>query len=200
MNCPCFVIHRQKDVEREDIVKELEKEFPTLLRMEAIDGNGVDCFPRMSVDGLSFVTDGVVGCMLSHLMLIQKALRSHWSHICIFEDDAVIQGDYKAFYESHKDCDILYFGVLHVLEGDKKVDCWQVRDSWGTHAVVLNRTAMKAIQETFYKVLDEGFFYGSDNLYSRAITDFGLVAYAPHQPLIDQKKGLQSTLSDSVRT
>lgn len=197
MDFPCFVIHRSQDVEREDIVIDLEKQFPTLKRFEAIDGKEVYDIPRWSGHAGSMVSDGNVGNTLSHYTLLRQCDEDY---IGIFEDDAVVIGNYKPFVEQHKDADILYLGVLEVVDGDLQDDYHIVKSSWGTHAVIVNKTGMQAICKTFMNGLQEGIFYPADWLYNRAIKDFDLKAVAPATSLVIQKKGLVSYISGSVRT
>ena len=200
MNCPCFVIHRAKDKERECYVDALKKEFPNLVVFEGVNGEDLKGMPCQHPGEFRKTSYGNMGNTMTHFMIMKQTMDSKADKVCIFEDDAVVVGDYETFYkEFPHEWDILYLGVLEVVEGDKKEDCYEVWRSWGTHAVILKQTAMDAIMKTFKKTLQEGFFYPADTLYNRAIKDYKLKAYAPLKSHIIQQPGLLSFISGHIR-
>jgi GR25 family glycosyltransferase involved in LPS biosynthesis len=208
MEFPCVVIHRSQDKEREPILQELEQKLGFLLqRVEGVDGNLLVAqgFPRKHPHEGFPTTPGNIGCTASHILVLQSALKGGWSHVGIFEDDAVAEGDLGKFLRdmSGRQWDILFFGVNEVVEGwpfSGQPDILQVRRFWGTHAVVVGRRAMEAIMETYKKSIHDGYALPADWLYSWAIRDHGLIALCPSQNLVTQKKGIVSVISGAVRT
>ena len=202
MEYPCFVLHRSRDTEREILMQDLSRSLRTPVnKIEPMDGEtliqkGVS---RKHIQG-GLASAATISCTSSHAFLNQVLLPTNTSAVCIFEDDAVIQGDVNTFVKEMKDWDVLILGANEIVQGDlmdQKV--YKVTRFWGSHALVLNKKAMKAVSETYKKTLDEKVTYPADWLYNRAIKEHSLRAYAPVKNLVVQKKGLLSTATGSIR-
>ena len=155
MKYPCFVIHRQQDVEREPLVDDLKKVIPHLQVIEPINGMDLIDLPRQHPGELKQSSLAVMSLCMTHCIIMKHAIQNNYEKICIFEDDAVIEGNIDFFIQSRtRPWDILYLGVIQVIKG-KLIDfeefehwgCYEVQESWGTHAMILNQKAMKAIRD-----------------------------------------------------
>lgn len=205
MEFPCVVIHRQQDKEREPFIHGVEARLGFLLqRMEAIDGGILVAqgFPRKHPHEPFPTSPGNIGCTASHITLLDSFLKSKFEHVCIFEDDAVAEGDLLGFLKSvEKPWDLLFFGVNEIVDGEPiGIGLWKVRRFWGTHAVVVSRRGAEAILDTYTKSIQDGYALPADWLYSWAIRDHGLLALCPGHPLVTQARGIVSVISGNLRT
>lgn len=153
---------------------------------------------------------GALGCLDSHIRLLQKMIDEGLEVIGIFEDDAelVVKSEkLLEFYE--KASAIKPEWDLLVLGANEWVDFRSVipgisRPSrfWGTHAFLIRRRAALAVLALFKDLQAKGYSYPADWLYSYAIGQKGLIAYGPDicRSLIRQKPGLVSAINGKVRT
>jgi len=208
---PCFLIHRQQDTIREASILELEKALDLpLQRFEAFSGlDGLkmfqledfptmDGFPRKHPNG-GQSNEGVIGCTASHIKIIKDAIASNQPYCCIFEDDAEVVGNLDEYFtavDTLPPADIIILGCAPA--GKSSTSCASVEKIehfWLTHALVINRHAMIAILDTFICYVEAGYALPADWLYSYAIGDHKLVAYAPVEPVIRQRPGFVSLTS-----
>jgi len=143
------------------------------------------------------ITAGMIGCLESHIQILKDATKT----IIIFEDDCEYVSNSNDFRPL--DFDILCLGTnenveFQYLEGK---DYLQVFRFWGTHALILRQTAIKAVLETYEKYCKQKIFLPADWLYSYAIKEHNLIAYAPINPkqYFKQKSGLVSTINGKIR-
>ena len=97
--------------------------------------------------------------------------------------------------------DLIFLGVNEIVEGEPTANpgVQKVLRFWGTHAVIVGRKAMLAIFEVYTQSLKDGYALPADWLYSFAIKEKGLIAYAPLVPIIRQRPGLVSLISGNIR-
>jgi GR25 family glycosyltransferase involved in LPS biosynthesis len=144
----------------------------------------------------------MIGCTLSHLELLRN-LNS--DYITIFEDDCTLHGDLAElnnFIRDAPDFDILCLGTSETVES-KPVDSKyvQIFRFWGTHALIVKKRAALKILETFDNYSNKKIFLPADWLYSIAIKDNSLIAYAPknNREFFDYKRGIYSVVAERVR-
>ena len=204
---PCLVIHREKDKERAASIFYLERSLGRpIQRFEAISGDYLleQGFPSKHPREPNPTSAGNIGCTASHVEILEAALRSQFSHCCIFEDDAEVVGavgPYLAEVGRLEQPDLIFLGVNEIVEGEATANpgIQRVQRFWGTHAVIVSRKAMLAIFEVYTQSLKDGYALPADWLYSFAIKEKGLVAYAPSIPIIRQRPGFVSLTSGNVR-
>lgn len=204
---PCLVIHREKDKERNPSIFYLERALGrSIQRFEAISGDYLleQGFPSKHPREPNPTSPGNIGCTASHVEILEAALRSQFSHCCIFEDDAEVVGavqPYLAEVSRLEEPDLVFLGVNEIVEGEATANSGiqKVQRFWGTHAVIVSRKAMLAIFEVYTQSLKDGYALPADWLYSFAIKEKGLVAYAPSISTVRQRPGLLSLTSGNVR-
>ena len=193
------VIHRSCDTEREVCVEGLKKVFPQIRVVEAVDGRSCLTHPRRHPwEGTTSL--GNIGNTVSHLDLVLSASTSQKERVFVFEDDAVVVGDLSGVLELIPEpWDLFYWGTNEVVEGDEAGEFVRVRRAWGVHAIVVRRSAMKAVLDAYINSVAEGYGYPADWVYNRAIQEGGLLAYTPKTSLIVQQGGLVSVNTGQVR-
>ena len=135
---------------------------------------------------------------------LEAALRGGHEHCCIFEDDAEVVGAVKPYLAEVgllPAADLIFLGVNEIVDGEPSMNpgIHRVERFWGTHAVIVGRKAMTAIFEVYTQSLKDGYALPADWLYSFAIKEKGLVAYAPQISVVRQRPGLMSLTSGNVR-
>jgi len=204
---PCVVIHREQDKERVPLIRDLGIDLNRELQVfEALDGTALinTGFPVKHPLPKEKITPGVIGCVASHVELIEAALKKSHEHVCIFEDDAEVVGDledYLACLTKLPPADVVCFGTNEIVDGMTTTvpSIVKVTRFWGTHAIMINRKAMHALLMTYHDGIQKGILYPADWLYNTAIKEYGLIAYAPLKSVIKQKSGLVSSINGRIR-
>jgi len=204
---PCLIIHRDQDIERAPSIFYLEKSLGRdIQRFEAISGDSLieQGFPTKHPREPNPTTPGNIGCTASHIEILEAAIRSDYEYCCIFEDDAEVVGSIGPYLEDITrlpPADLIFLGVNEIVEGEPTANpgVQKVLRFWGTHAVIVGRKAMLAIFEVYTQSLKDGYALPADWLYSFAIKEKGLIAYAPLVPIIRQRPGLVSLISGNIR-
>jgi GR25 family glycosyltransferase involved in LPS biosynthesis len=204
---PCLVIHREQDTERAPSIFYLEQALGrSIQRFEAISGDSLleQGFPSKHPREPNPTSAGNIGCTASHIEILEAALRGGYTHCCIFEDDAEVVGAVKPYLAEVNQlppADLIFLGVNEIVEGEATANpgIQIVQRFWGTHAVIVGRRAMLAIFEVYTQSLKDGYALPADWLYSFAIKEKGLIAYAPSIPTVRQRPGLTSLTSGNVR-
>ena len=123
--------------------------------------HGVDEVRRFSArDGNALIlpshwkhTAGAYGCLLSHVAVVQAARGLDHESVLIFEDDAVLDPEFKTKFASFvaelpADWDMLYFGALHKDEPARVSDhVYRITKANSTYAYALKRTVFDAFIE-----------------------------------------------------
>lgn len=195
MNCVAITLP-----ERLSYVKELEEKikmpitiFNALRGHRTMFENFGHILPNESI------TNGMIGCLLSHLTLLKEAK----TNILIFEDDCEFVSDINEYFKCVPEFDILCLGTnenvdYSLVDSNKYV---KVTRFWGTHALLIKYSAIEAILNTYEKYKEKHIFLPADWLYSKAIQEFNLRAYAPFhtKQYFKQKSGLVSQINGKIR-
>jgi GR25 family glycosyltransferase involved in LPS biosynthesis len=204
---PCLLIHRAKDTVRDECIRELETSLDLVLeRFEGISGDFLiaDGYPTKHPYEKTPTSPGNIGCTASHVEILESAIKSKHPYVCIFEDDAEVVGDVDAYLNDINMLppgDIILLGTNEIVDGvsTENPSIKKVTRFWGTHAVIVNRRGVLGILTTYKRYVDMGVALPADWLYSYAIKEEGLTAYAPVKSVIRQKPGFISFISGKVR-
>lgn len=123
--------------------------------------HGIDDVRRFSArDGNALIlpshwkhTAGAYGCLLSHVDVVQAARELGHESVLIFEDDAVLDPEFKTKFaafvaELPSDWDMLYFGALHKDQPVPASDhVYRITKANSTYAYALKRTVFAAFIE-----------------------------------------------------
>lgn len=191
--------------EREPFIKKLETDIGEPIHIcRAINGKDhVDLFRGFRhILSSKVITPGMIGCLLSHISL----LRNISENSVIFEDDCEFVGK-KTDLDSYIH-DLSYADIL-CLATSENVDYTLVPNKeyvsitrfWGTHALRITKKAALAIIATFEKYYAQRIFLPADWLYSYAIKEHGLIAFAPSNPreYFDYKRNIYSAVLERIR-
>ena len=141
----------------------------------------------------------MIGCLESHIHILQDSQ----DNIVIFEDDCEFVEDSMTFFHDLHDFDILCLGTNENVEYEyiEGKEYLRVYRFWGTHALLIRQNAIKAVLETYEKYRNLKVFLPADWLYSYAIKEHNLKAYAPINPkrFFKQKNGLVSSVNGKIR-
>ena len=191
--------------ERYELIKTLEKSIRAPINIfNAIDGmNYRDQYlDYRHILSRQIINPGIIGCTLSHLELL-KNMNS--DYIIIFEDDCTFHGELAelhSFIKEAPEFDILCLGTSETVESKPVGNRYlQIFRFWGTHALIVKKKAALKIIETFNTYCKYKIFLPADWLYSIAIKDNSLIAYAPinNREFFDYKRGLYSAVANSIR-
>jgi GR25 family glycosyltransferase involved in LPS biosynthesis len=201
----CNLIWLPSLTERYELIKTLEESIKKPITIfSAIDGvkyrdRYLDYRHILSRE---IINPGIIGCTLSHLELLRN-LDS--DYITVFEDDCTFHGDLAElnnFIRDAPEFDILCLGTSETVES-KPVDSRyvQIFRFWGTHALLVKKSAALKILETFEKYSKKKIFLPADWLYSYAIKDNNLIAYAPknNKAFFQQRRGIYSVVAERIR-
>ncbi len=201
---PFYCIHLERAKERLPLIQTLEERMKRpIIIFEASDGKDVVGLPKRHPLSREQITNGILGCLDSHIRLLVNMIQSNYDMIGVFEDDAEMLVTDDTLTDFHKkvsgDWDILVLGANEWVEYKKKESYIQPFKYWGTHAFLIKKEAAKKIIETHEQVLREGVTYPADWLYAEAIKRHRLIAYGPCCNLIQQKPGLISQINGKIR-
>jgi len=151
------------------------------------------------------ITPGMIGCLMSHLEILKN---NTYDKFIIFEDDCefvnVKENLNKYLLSIPNNYDIICLGTNENVDfvPTKDFSKVHIQRFWGTHALLLTKKACVAILETYESYNNDKLFLPADWLYSRAITEHNLIAYAPGRPQIyfKQVSGLVSSINGKIRS
>lgn len=137
------------------VKKEFDKYKLNVSRFSAIDGNDLRCevesagsVEEMSAQGL-IENKNALGCLLSHLNVIQDAKLNGYKRILVFEDDVFLCKNFLSEIKRIQEIDwkLLYLGCSQFNWKEIKVckGCYLSNDSYGTFAYALNIDAYDEI-------------------------------------------------------
>jgi len=118
--------------------------MPDITIFEALDGASLE-------RGDWPLSNGALGCTLSHVAIYTDALKKKHSKILVFEDDAIIKrGFVKSFSNMiatlNSDWDMLYLGGSHHLPPEPvNADVVKVTCTLATHAIAFNCSCLPLI-------------------------------------------------------
>ena len=164
-----FVINLDRSKDRlESIKKILKNNGFTFERIK-----GIDCKDYKSVDEmrkkipktpLCIYQPGQIGCFMSHLKALQKAINSNKYWSLILDDDIdIVDKDFKnkltKFLNENNDKDIIF------VQGKPRDEAWQAKHgesrpiyknncpAWGCDAYFVNKDSAKKIYDFIYKII-----------------------------------------------
>lgn len=110
---------------------------------------------KLKIKGTEEDNQGLIGCFLSHLFILQIAIINKYKSIAIFEDDILITSDFQSKYRKAMDqiphsWQMLYLGYYERSGGPKIQISENItipRDTWGTHAYILRNEGIKIMYD-----------------------------------------------------
>ena len=115
---------------------------------------------KMGIKGVTEDNQGIVGCYLSHYIILQEALTYGYKRIAIFEDDLLLVTDFKekfdiAFEQVPDKWQMLYLGYYE-RTGQAKVQVSEnitiPKNTWGTHAYMVQNEGIKILYDNLQKL------------------------------------------------
>lgn len=106
---------------------------------------------KLKIKGTEEDNQGLIGCFLSHLFILQEAIMNKYKSVAIFEDDILMTGDFEGRYNKAMEqipdtWQMLYLGYYERSGGPKIQISENItipRDTWGTHAYILRNEGIK---------------------------------------------------------
>lgn len=126
-------------------LKQLTNHDITALYIDAIDGSTLDLPKMISSDGTP-ISNGDIGCVLSHLKLVKMARQSGIPNYLVLEDDVEFAPDFndrfsEAIGELPADWDMLYLGGSHMEEPVPVTQhIARISNTFTTHAIGIRHT------------------------------------------------------------
>lgn len=204
---PFFCIHLARETHREAHMTVLQNRLNhTMTTWIASDGSTMDLstWPRRHpIDRQT--RPGAIGCLDSHIRLLEKMIAEDHAVIGIFEDDAEVLVDRHVisdFVNGAPEWDILILGANEWVDSQAiRPGIVKVTRFWGTHAFLIKRRAAVATLATFKRLAAMGFAYPADWLYAQSILHGRLTVYGPSEckGFIRQVPGLPSAITDHLR-
>lgn len=109
------------------------------------------------------MTNGAIGCSLSHLKLLETAKANNWEHILIVEDDilftqpSIFVGQFNTFLSNHKDFDVV------IISGNNCPPFAKIDDTC-VQVTRCQTTTCYLVQQHYYDKLIANFREGINNL------------------------------------
>ena len=148
------------------------------------------------------ITNGMIGCLESHIQVLEEIEPD--KNLLLFEDDCEFIEDSSSFFHDLHDFDIMCLGTNENVEFElfEGKDYVRIFRFWGAHAILLRENGIQAVLKTYEKYYNQKIFLPADWLYSYAIKEHNLNAYAPINPkrFFKQKSGLVSNVNGRIRT
>jgi len=167
----------------------------------------------------SSITNGEIGCALSHCTIWEEIVKNNYNHSLIIEDDAVFSDDFinkTNTYDEPIDADLIYFGRKKLVETERKYCRNLIKPEfsyWTIGYYITYSGALKFIQSNFKMNLipvDEfipiSFGKNHPNFQNSDIKDkyklVPLVAYALEPMLIkpEEQAFMDSDVESSINT
>jgi GR25 family glycosyltransferase involved in LPS biosynthesis len=203
------VIHLKNlnDKKKKNILNNEKKLNKKINIFDAIIGKNIDIDKLNIYDkniklNYEFKTKSELGCYLSHLMLIKKAINSNKKYTVIFEDDfTILSNDLnKDILEITKkvndNFDIIYLGNLYESKSEQVIDNIYKKSNiiqlLGTHALLINNKNAQKIYKNLLNINKP-----IDNLMEQLINENKLNSYVIYPSLVIQNNNYESTLRPS---
>jgi glycosyl transferase, family 25 len=174
-----YVINLKKNNDRLNVfMDKAKKANVNVERFEAVNGKKL---PKKHPDIIKhftkiiFLNKGQIGCALSHIKILEDAIKNNYKNIIVFEDDAIIPKDFwkkfnQAYKELPKNWDMLLLGIntgYGKLYSKHLVKLKKYNGNWGTMAYLINVKFMKHIvknkfNDTFDTFLRNNYYYNKN--------------------------------------
>jgi GR25 family glycosyltransferase involved in LPS biosynthesis len=168
---------------------------------KALDRIGVKNFERVSaVDGKAMnkkfpIAPGHVGCVLSHMKVLNLAKERGYKNYIVFEDDAEFHPDFVSLFDEKikfvpENWDCVFFGGSHVGGFDRLNEhVIKMHGSYTTHAMIINNSLYEKLTGVWG---DQSFRSEVDVAMARLHKDNNCYSFNP--PLVFQKAGYSDIL------
>jgi len=217
---PAYVIHLKDRVDRLETINKLEYSLNINLEIyDASDGSewwknaGIPKKHPWTYDKL---TQGMVGCSMSHLEVLKNIYKTSEKGVLLFEDDTQLIVPATRLFEylnkikeftddalhEERNWDILLLGANEYVNSKPITQHIQrVNKFWGTHAMYIKRESIPEIVSTFESYLSKGIFLPADWLYNKTIEEKHFIVYGPSSPkqILQQSIGNISSITGKVR-
>jgi GR25 family glycosyltransferase involved in LPS biosynthesis len=213
-----YMIHLERAKERLPVIKKLEDDLGMkLTNFQAVDGIQLlktgfptNCAARPG----STRGPGDIGATVSHYRICCLGLENKYDYLVIFEDDCILNRSLneleyfltlsKFYLKSvNQTFDIFLLGHGGCVNYDIKTNfLLRAFNFNGTHAMILNRKAMKLYKEEFETLLDKKLVHSCDGLYSEVIKKNSLEAYGVVQgdTFFEQNQKMYSYILEGYRS
>lgn len=145
-NIYCINLDRRPD-RWSEVSEETSKHNLIVERVSAIDGN-----PN-NIQTNNGVSDGDVGCTLTHCKILQDAIDKNYTKILVLEDDVVFSDDLNNLFDEYlgmvpDDWDMIYLGGNHINEPIYiNEHVYRVTHTYTTHAYAIKRKVFSEVLE-----------------------------------------------------
>ena len=152
-----YVINMDKDKERMYILDKKMKELGIKYqRITGVDGKKV--YPKYK--DKTKLRPGQIGCLLSHLNILNDAIKNKYDNILVLEDDILFHRNfhnefkkkYNKLMKNEKNYDLIYLGCHQSLNGDgywsrikMKEEYYENNTTDGTFAMLINKNIFQDI-------------------------------------------------------
>lgn len=110
---------------------------------------------KLNIKGVVEENQGLIGCFMSHLVILKEAMMNKYQSIAIFEDDVIMVKDFKIKYQEAlkqipEKWQMLYLGYYERLGGSKirvSENITIPKDTWGTHAYIVRGDGIKIMHD-----------------------------------------------------
>ena len=204
---PFFCIHLARETHREAHMTILQNRMGChITTWIASDGSTMDLrkWPRRHPIERE-TRPGAIGCLDSHIRLLENMIAEGHEMIGIFEDDAEVVVDRKVideFVNGAPEWDILILGANEWVDPQTvRPGLVRVTRFWGTHGFLIKHAAAKSVLAAFKHLYRMGFAYPADWLYAQSIIWSRLRAYGPAdcKAFMRQVPGLPSAITGHLR-
>ena len=197
-----YVIHLARSVGREEWIRRLEEGVGPIERFHAIEGKSLVGHPTKCAFETELIrTPGEIGCLVSHVELMRRALSEGKSHAVIFEDDCALGSQFslesieiyladvkhleKTFGMKNTN-DFLLFGTAGCYNWRFITDYTKATNNFnGSHAYMVGRQMMEKFVKTYEFLLSKNLVYAVDGILGLLLRLEGFWALCP-----DEEKGL----------
>lgn len=191
------VLHLRKAMERLALIESLQQEVGPMEVVDAVDGSALIAGGHPTACGMDpgvIRTAGEVGCMASHVQIMQKAIQDGISHLVVFEDDCVATSgclgkvqEYlrrvRAFATefSMKDVDeFILLGTCGCYSWRSLAPGLKATNHFnGSHAYIIGRQMMLAFVHNYLQFLAQGKAAPVDGILPLLLQARGQYAFCP---------------------
>ena len=210
-----YLIHLEKADERIELINNLFSKLN--LQPDFIDGaNGKEIVERGHPDtGIlnNNIGNGAVGCTYSHIKMIRRALEEGKEYAVIFEDDCIFKNTIndltnafitlKQLIHSYNiKFDIFVLGAIgYTSHIPNPIGISTIYNIEGSHAILLNRKAMKSYIDEYTKSLSVGHVECADAYYNILLNNnIKGIGFTDSKQFFEQKQeGLWSYVGDCLK-
>lgn len=155
-----YVINMDHNKERLNHIKyQLDKFNIPFQRIAGVNGKKV--YPKY--ENKTSLGPGVLGCLLSHILVIKDAIKNDYENILVLEDDAILHRNflqefekkYKFIKNNEKEIEMIYLGCSqkHNWNGlEFKEHYYITKESDGAFAMLINKKIFSKVLKLYEKM------------------------------------------------